>query len=300
MTKRKRIELVLLAAVLICACAIAALCYINSREPGLADYPKERLEKTTCETDLLYNGSSKRKCTLDLLWTEGEKPEPLVVLIHGGAWTGGSKEELNEVAVALSASGYAAANINYDLLPETNIAEQIQESKEAIRFLAEHAEEYNIDKENIVVMGYSAGGHLAASAAKELATEENDFKVVGCIDVFGPDALQYYVEQMDNDVSRWLIIHPDYIAGNQLDILSELAKVDPAADIPSNMPPVLILQGSKDTTVPPMISQEYYRALKESKVDARLEMLEGMDHELALDRTFDLMNDFIADCTGAN
>ena len=84
----------------------------------------------------------------------------MVVWIHGGGWSSGSKE--NCPAVPLTAKGYAVASINYRLSQHAVFPAQIEDCKAAIRWLRANAAKYHLDPEHIGVWGASAGGHLVA------------------------------------------------------------------------------------------------------------------------------------------
>ena len=91
---------------------------------------------------------------------------PALVWIHGGGWTGGTKNEARakNVCGTLAAAGYVAVSIDYQLGAgawPTNL----HDCKNAVRFLRAHAAKYRLDPNRIAVAGGSAGGHLALMVA---------------------------------------------------------------------------------------------------------------------------------------
>ncbi|MFZ5747705.1 MAG: alpha/beta hydrolase [Pseudomonadota bacterium] len=93
----------------------------------------------------------------------GTRP-PLVVFVHGGGWKRGDKGNATGDAKVLhfTGSGYAFASIDYRLVPDHRVEEQAQDVADALGYLVAHAGELGFDPRNIVLMGHSAGAHLAA------------------------------------------------------------------------------------------------------------------------------------------
>lgn len=103
--------------------------------------------------------------TIDLwLPDHAESPVALLVFIHGGGWIGGTPARATghaKIAHAL-ARGQAFATIGYRPVPCVTIEDQATEIAAAIAMLLHHAARYRIDPRRVIVMGHSAGAHLAA------------------------------------------------------------------------------------------------------------------------------------------
>jgi acetyl esterase/lipase len=113
--------------------------------------------------DIPYAGQSEAQ-KLDILLPDGgKKPYPVILLIHGGGFEGGDKNEYlyNDVPQAL-AKGYAVVSINYRLSSEAKFPAQIFDAKAAVRYIRANATKYDFDPARIVALGFSAGGYLAA------------------------------------------------------------------------------------------------------------------------------------------
>lgn len=93
---------------------------------------------------------------------DDELAHPTVMFIHGGAWRGGDKDHARNMGPRLARSGYTVASINYRLLPDGVFPNNFTDCVCALAYLRAHAEELAIDPDQIVVMGYSAGAHLAS------------------------------------------------------------------------------------------------------------------------------------------
>jgi arylformamidase len=114
--------------------------------------------------DLRY-GKAPR-ALLDLFPAKsGHKKTGLLVFIHGGYWQELSKNESSFLAPAWHDAGFAHATMGYTLAPEATLAEIVDQCVAAIDWLKANATEFNVDAENIVVAGSSAGAYLAAACA---------------------------------------------------------------------------------------------------------------------------------------
>ncbi|BBB62741.1 hypothetical protein UNDKW_4468 [Undibacterium sp. KW1] len=87
---------------------------------------------------------------------------PGIVLVHGGGWRSGTRDNLAPMAIRLAERGYVAAAISYRLSDEARYPAAIHDVKAAIRWLRTHAVEYQLDPRHIAVAGGSAGGQIAA------------------------------------------------------------------------------------------------------------------------------------------
>jgi hypothetical protein len=110
------------------------------------------------------------------LWTPpttgGPAVRPLMVLIHGGAFAGGSRSEYANVAVQFATRGWVVASIDYRLRPTGDAnrvllgaRDAIDDGLEAVRWLKAHAADYAIDTTRIAADGNSAGGAIALGMA---------------------------------------------------------------------------------------------------------------------------------------
>ena len=100
--------------------------------------------------------------TFDLWKAQSATPTPLVVYIHGGGFSAGSKEELSrELLTGLLAKGISVMTINYRLTPETFFPGHYLDCARAIQFARLHAPEWNLDPQHVGAAGASAGAGTA-------------------------------------------------------------------------------------------------------------------------------------------
>jgi acetyl esterase/lipase len=113
-------------------------------------------------------GESEKLAEAELLadayLPDGGGPAPAVICIHGGGWKAGSRSTYKLIGPLLAARGYAAFSIDYRLVKgEQNLyPAAVDDVRNALRYVREHAAELNVDPDRIALMGDSAGGHLAA------------------------------------------------------------------------------------------------------------------------------------------
>lgn len=107
---------------------------------------------------------SGAKETMDLYQPQHHTDEaaPLAIFIHGGYWRGGDKHECALIVPPLLDSGAVVANVNYDLCPEISLDTMVEQIVAAVRYCHEHAREWTANPSRIVLIGHSAGAHLAA------------------------------------------------------------------------------------------------------------------------------------------
>ncbi len=119
------------------------------------------LKLGSSEFDIPYCSPGGIELKMDLYYPAYGGPWPALVYVHGGGWTEGDK---SGVLVTPSEAGYLVASINYRLYPAFQFPAMIEDVKCAVRFLRQHARQYNLDPERIALIGHSAGGHLVALA----------------------------------------------------------------------------------------------------------------------------------------
>lgn len=122
------------------------------------------------QRDLVYGQNTETGAALLAdLWSPppGVTPTGLAVIyIHGGGWRVGDKDLMTRTFFRrLAAQGHMILDIAYTLWPAGDIPTMIAEVKEAVLWMKDHSREYGLDPERIVLMGGSAGGHLALLAA---------------------------------------------------------------------------------------------------------------------------------------
>ncbi len=86
---------------------------------------------------------------------------PTVILIHGGAWNSGSKENVRAMAQHLALNGFVSISISYRLSTESPYPAAVLDIKSAIKWARENAKKYHIDPDKLAILGASSGAQLA-------------------------------------------------------------------------------------------------------------------------------------------
>src|SRR5205809_5520546 len=109
-----------------------------------------------------------KETVLDILQPKAPSKEkrPGVILIHGGGWVNGTKEQRVEyAALKYAQKGFVVANVEYRLAAVATAPAAVTDVLKAARWFQKNAKKYNVDSKRIAVTGDSAGGHLALMVA---------------------------------------------------------------------------------------------------------------------------------------
>jgi len=139
-----------------------------------------------------YGSDTAQKMDVYLPQGRNTDSTKIIVFIHGGSWSGGDKSEFDDaiVAVKKQLTDYAIFNINYRLLRAggcNRFPTQIDDVKSALSFINSKSAEFKINPEKIVLIGASAGAHLALLQAYK---NNDDKKIKAVVDLFGPADLK--------------------------------------------------------------------------------------------------------------
>jgi len=222
-----------------------------------------------------------------------DKPLPVIVLIHGGGWQGGTHGPFLNRAIPLVRSGdYAAVSIGYRLTDVASWPTQIHDCQAGLRWVKANAEKYNWDPDKIVLWGSSAGGHLVAMLGVSADVEELDgkfgphadqsLKVAGVIDYFGPANMLTMGDPPGFERHNSPDSPESKLLGGPAKENVEVAKsASPQFHVSEGDAPFLILHGTKDTTVPFQQSVDFHDALTKAGVDSILVPVNGAGHGFA-------------------
>lgn len=132
--------------------------------------------------------SKSRNCSMDTYFLEDAKNRPVVIICPGGAYQYRSPREAEPVARAFRANGIHAVVLNYTVVGEELGDEPLLDLSWSTSYLRVHAEELGINKDQIYVCGFSAGGHLAASLGV-FWNDETRFPDVTCRQEHKPNGM---------------------------------------------------------------------------------------------------------------
>ncbi len=210
--------------------------------------------------------------------TAGQR-RPAIVQVHGGAWFIGFKEYQGiPLLTHMARQGWVGFNVDYRLSPRVKWPTHLIDVKRAIAWVREHADEYGVDPDFIVVTGGSAGGHLAA--------------MVGLTP--GDPEYQPGFEQADTSVCAAVVFYgvldlknPNYRALLERLVLKlrfaehreAFVRASPIDRVHAGAPPFLVVHGSRDTLASVKDARRFVAALREvSRAPVRYVELLGAEH----------------------
>lgn len=106
--------------------------------------------------------------------SDATTPQPTLIWIHGGGWTGGAKEGALFSLLPYIKTGWNVVNVEYRLARVSLAPAAVEDCLCALRWVIRNAKQYGFDTNKLVVSGSSAGGHLALTTAMIPASEGLD------------------------------------------------------------------------------------------------------------------------------
>lgn len=229
--------------------------------------------------DVLYKDADGEPLALDVYFAkDDESPNPLILIIHGGYWKAGDKGPFyTQRAKEFVDLGYTVASINYRLAPEHTFPANIEDIRDGLIYLTEHADALRIDPTRIVTYGISAGGHLAAflalaaNSGREYVQGLDSQSLKGSISLYGMHDLSLPI-QREHPFTELYIGAPYDVTPDRYVEASTVALVDP------DDPPVLLIHGSIDGSVSVKNSDRLAAALENVGVPYIYDRIEGWPH----------------------
>lgn len=233
--------------------------------------------------DIEYGTGGGEKLRLDLARPEKlEKAAPCIVVIHGGAWAGGDKQQHTDLIFKFAQQGYVSASVGYRLVPKHRFPAQIEDVKCAVRYLRANADEHKLNPQLIGAVGFSAGAHLSmmlGTMGKDDGLEgmgghaDQSSQVQCVVAFFGPTDLTRtdFSAISVGLVSNFMGSTPDEDKG-------ERKRASPITYLDAGDAPLLIFQGTKDKLVPHTQATLMADAMTKAGVPGRVELLIGADH----------------------
>lgn len=246
-------------------------------------------EGTVFHQNVPYANDTLKKHLLDIyLPAHSTSPLPLVIWVHGGAWRENDKYAdmgyMKNTIRSFIENGYAMASIDYRHSTTAIFPAQIQDCNTAIEFLYQNAARYNIDKNRFVLIGFSAGGHLASLLALSnnqnipefYAKSKPTFRIKAVLDFYGPsDFLLFSSNGKPSDTGDPI---STLLGASPLKRPDISKQASPSTYVDKNDPPFFIVHGEKDASVP--LSQSYLlqSLLSLANVKNELTIVENAPH----------------------
>ncbi|WP_442506818.1 alpha/beta hydrolase fold domain-containing protein [Novipirellula sp. SH528] len=232
--------------------------------PSLATKGEKKL-------NVLYKQTPEEDLYLDLYYPTAKRQQncPLVVYTHGGGWAAGSKDGIVRgsfatVATELLEHGFCVATVNYRLWrPDGKVAMRdcVIDCKDAIRYLSKNSESLGIDPQRVFSFGDSAGGQIAQmllltapeALPGDASLSDFSYKMVAGVSWYGPCDFEntdlFNHDDRENFRDRFgpRILPPGSTPDQKTKLYREMS---PLNYVTKNSPPLLMIQGDQDTTIP--------------------------------------------------
>ncbi|HUA39237.1 MAG TPA: alpha/beta hydrolase [Candidatus Sulfopaludibacter sp.] len=239
------------------------------------------------ETNIEYGKAGNQALLLDANVPESAGPFPVVIAIHGGGWCTGDKSGKGDFVPALqalTAAHFTWFSIDYRLAPSHRWPDCFDDVQAAIRWVKAHAADYKGNPDQIALLGYSAGGHLACLAATLAGPDTRVQAVVG----LAPPTDLVADARHRGSLERWPSMR-NLLGRDTLDdeTLKLLRQMSPIHHVQSGLPPFLLMQGDSDKTVLPSLTRNFAATLKGKDVPYELYFLRGPGHRITDWEKFD-------------
>jgi len=255
---------------------------------------KERKKPSYLETggerklNIVYKKIDKRELHLDLYYPTAKrtKSSPLIIYTHGGGWSAGSRFGASKASFAplfrkLLAEGFAVASVDYRKYSKgSNIAMRdcVIDSKDALRYLTKFSDSLKLKRDQFFTFGDSAGGHIAQmlllsptyALSGDEALSEIPYQITAGVSWYGPSDFQnmnlFNHDDRPNFQDRF---GPRILAGGKASAEEKLRlyrEMSPIVYLKKESPPLFMIQGNQDTTIP--VKHAYHMEKRAKEIQA--------------------------------
>ncbi len=237
---------------------------------------------------VIYKSTNNKPLTLDIYKSkkESKKSSPVIIYVHGGSWVYGTDsipQALSPILDIFREEGYTIISVSYEMSHNSiDFKKQISDVKDAIRWVYKNSNAYNLNTNEIGLMGISAGAHLSLIAAYS----ENDAfidspdlaeypsRVKYLLDCFGPtDLSTLYPSNIDSNLAKVF---------NSIENKEELIKkYSPINYLKKGLPKTMIIHSKVDSLVPYSNSETLYTESKKLGNPVELVTLDYLGHDLS-------------------
>jgi len=207
---------------------------------------------------------------------------PLIILIHGGAWTGGDKGDFSYLRGFLSSRGFAAVSANYRLAGRegTGIREMMDDMENLTAYVIKQAPAWRYSPSKIFFAGHSAGGHIALLYP---FTRHRGDSIKGVVSFCG---LSDLTDPLQKEYLRRMQIEGAENRGEPFDLIAFVAgpgienekRYSPLFNIKAV--PVLLFTGREDRIIPWTQSRVLHDEMVSQGLDSTLYVYPDMGHDL--------------------
>lgn len=249
--------------------------------------------------NVLFKEVNGREVYVDIYMPDEDvsTEKPVVLFTHGGGWAAGDRSKagtgsFNNVHRALLKKGFCVASVGYRLVRkggDSAMRDCVIDCQDALRYLSAHRKKLGIDPHKVYTFGDSAGGHLAqmvllsSSSAIKGAPElaKYDYKTVAGVSWYGPCDFQDAQLFNHDDRASFRDRFGPRIMGGGVNPEAKEARyreMSPVTYLTKDSPPLLMIQGDKDTTIPVKQAHRMQEALKTVKAPVEILIVKNAGH----------------------
>jgi acetyl esterase/lipase len=249
-----------------------------TKHPFIKIAEKQIHESVTQISDIVYDENKKRALHLDAFINKTKNAHPAVIMIHGGGWKSGNKNQMQAFAQEIASKGYSCFAIEYRLSLEAKYPEGIYNVKNAIKFIKDNARKFNVDPDKIAILGCSSGGQMAAligttnenSAFEDRVNKsKSSSKVNAIINIDGILAFRHPESSEGEMASFWL-------GGSYEENPENWKNASALSHTDKNTPPILFINSS----IPRFHSgrDDMIKILNQYKIYSEVQTIENSPH----------------------
>lgn len=216
-----------------------------------------------------YKTVGNQKLSLSYYKPEKVGNNPIVVLLHGGAWRYGSHLDTGQWPAVLTREGYAVASVEYRLSNDTyhSWEDTPADVHDAVTYLKDNAQSFNIDKDQMHLLGQSAGGHLSLLEAYRFESVKSVIALYAPIDL-----------TLDYETSRDKSAELDFTGGPPKQFSERYESLSPITYVNQDEPRTLLIQGNYDDLVHPSQASRLSSILETNNVQNEMLLLPLTGH----------------------
>ena len=262
---------------------------MSSSEPTVTSTTEEPEAVTTttgsaprshAALDVPYNHDHDRQ-VLDVHTPAGSGPFPTILAVHGGRFQLNSKNFYRLYSEYFPSKGIAFVPTNYRLVPGATYPAQVEDVHCALAWIHANADEYDLDPERVIVLGGSAGGHLAAMLG---TVDQRELYAGNCPNSLPASpiagAVIFYGFFDFNTIddyppSNYGAFNMYWGATYEELEPEQLAEMSPISWIDGSEPPFLLIHGTRDTSIPSVMSERFVAALEDAGASGELVLVDS-------------------------
>jgi len=231
--------------------------------------------------NIIFKETEQRPLKLDIYRKKNiSKPAPVIVFIHGGSWKSGDKKDYLVYLLYFAEKGFITASLSYRFLQEAIFPAAVEDVRCGVGWIKKYGISYGIDTNKVVLVGGSAGAHLAMMLAysqdfQSCDTNNVSPRVQGVVNIYGP-------VDLTTDFAIVQPVLPEFIGDSYENMPTSYRDASPINYISNDDPPTLTFHGTIDNVVPVRQADMLDKKLKENHIFHEFHRLKGWPHTMDL------------------